>query len=245
VASEVDRLHAWLREQLIVSDGATVLDLGCGSGNDVRQFALSHPASRFIGLDRSVPEGAFPDNARFVPADLTQGIPLDDGSADAIFSVNLLECLPDRPGFLADCARVLRPGGRIVVAHFDWDTQTFDGEDIALVREIVHAFNDWKQAWMEAIDPWAGRRLWSLCSAVKDLEGEIRTYTLTTTDFSPESYGRRQAESFEALVRRGIIRKEDFDRFWGFLERSAARGEFFYSVTMYAFVGHRRPAVEA
>jgi ubiquinone/menaquinone biosynthesis C-methylase UbiE len=159
-----------------------------------------------------------------------------------VYSVNLLECVPDKLEFISECNRVLKPGGRILIAHFDWDTQTFDGEDRALVRRIVQAFNDWQQPWMVSADPWMGRRLARCMAEEGSFIGEMHAYTLLSQSFSPESYGRRQAESFEALARRGLISQDDYASFMEFLQDSAARDAFFYSVTLFAFVGHKRGA---
>lgn len=49
---------------------------------------------------------------------------------------------------MREAVRVLRRGGQLVVGHWDWDSQLFDGSDWALVRRLVHASADWQQAWM-------------------------------------------------------------------------------------------------
>jgi SAM-dependent methyltransferase len=51
----------------------------------------------------------------------------------------------DRAAWVREVARVLRPDGRLVCGHWDWDSQLREADDKALVRRVVHAFADWKQ----------------------------------------------------------------------------------------------------
>lgn len=242
---DTEGLKRWLRGLLDVPFRGTVVDAGCGQGDDLLAIAREHPETHVIGIDRSDWRGSdakecSPPNARFLLADLARPFPIQSESVDALYSVNVLECLPDQSTFLKECARVLRPNGQIVLAHFDWDTQTFDGPDRDLVRQIVQSFSDWKQAWMEAIDPWTGRRLRRLFVQSGEFVGDIRAYTLISTSFDPGSYGRRQADSFEAMVRRGIIASEQYEAFMRFQREAAAEDGFMFSVTMFAFVGRKQ-----
>jgi len=243
MAADSEEMKAWLRGLVAPRPGETFVDLGCGKGDDLNALAVAFPESLFIGLDQSEEwvrraGEATPANATFRVADVAQRLPLDDASIDGLLSINLLECVADQAGLISECSRVLRPGGQIVMAHYDWDTQTFDGPDRAFVRRIVHAFSDWQQAWMPAIDPWTGRRLHRLFAADGRFQGEVFTRTLVSVD-APESYGWRQAESFAGLVRRGLVPAEDYEAFMEFQRAAAEQGEFFYSVTMYAFVGQK------
>jgi predicted SAM-dependent methyltransferase len=53
-----------------------------------------------------------------IPWDLRQGVPLPDGSVEAIYHEHMLEHLSLRDGYLftCECARLLRPGGVLRVA---------------------------------------------------------------------------------------------------------------------------------
>ncbi|WP_434581891.1 class I SAM-dependent methyltransferase [Carbonactinospora thermoautotrophica] len=43
-------------------------------------------------------------------------LPLADASVDVVVSLQVIEHLWDQPGFVRECARVLRPGGRLIVS---------------------------------------------------------------------------------------------------------------------------------
>lgn len=167
------------------------------------------------------------------------GLPFADGAFDALFSLNLLECVPNKAALLAEMGRVLRPGGQIVCAHWDWDTQTVGGTDKALVRRIVQTFSDWQQKWMAACDGWMGRRLWPTFQRSGLFVGRIETYTLTNTVYAPGWHGYEQVQSFGALARRGLISADDYARFQADITAQASRNEYFYSITLHVYVGQR------
>ena len=99
-----------------------------------------------------------------IHGDLAKPLPIATGSVDRVVCHNTLESLPDPAGLLAEAHRALRPGGRAVIGHSDFDTLVFAGSDLALTRRLVHSYCDQQQAgWMDAVDGTIGRRLspWS------------------------------------------------------------------------------------
>lgn len=96
-----------------------VLDLACGTGLLARRLRDAFPDARVVGCDFSrgmlgratarQPDGAF---ARADAAHL----PFRDGAFDAVVSTEALHWFPDQVGALAECRRVVVPGGRVLVA---------------------------------------------------------------------------------------------------------------------------------
>lgn len=101
--------------------GATVLDVASGPGN-VAIALIAAGARRVVALDLSynmLAEGArrgYPDVA-FVNGD-AMALPFPDASFDAVTISFGLRNVPEPPVALAEFARVLRPGGRVVIAEF-------------------------------------------------------------------------------------------------------------------------------
>lgn len=87
-----------------------VLDLGCGE----RPYADLFGAAYCIGIDCST-TGARPD----IVAD-AQRLPLAGGCVDLVFCSQVLEHVTDPAALLAECARVLRPGGALVLSAPFW-----------------------------------------------------------------------------------------------------------------------------
>lgn len=97
----------------------TVLDLGTGTGR--LPVAAAPFVARAIGVDR---DPAMLESARrrargfgnveFFEAELT-GLPVDDDSVDLAVLSLVLHFVPEPARVLAEAARTLRPGGRLVV----------------------------------------------------------------------------------------------------------------------------------
>jgi ubiquinone/menaquinone biosynthesis C-methylase UbiE len=114
-------------------DGALrVLDLGCGSGASTRALLEAWAAQRgssdglsLTGVDAS--EGMvtqarakqWPENVTLVVSDaVTHLASLPSGSVDGVLGCYLLRNVPDRAALVAEVARVLRPGGGVVIHDY-------------------------------------------------------------------------------------------------------------------------------
>ncbi|MFG1928694.1 class I SAM-dependent methyltransferase [Cryptosporangium sp. NPDC048952] len=103
--------------------GATVLDLGCGTGRALPALrAAVGPTGTILGVDITPEMLAVArrrgDAACFalVLAD-ARHLPLADRRVDAIFAAGLIQHLPDPQAGLTELARITRPGGSLIVFH--------------------------------------------------------------------------------------------------------------------------------
>jgi arsenite methyltransferase len=108
-----------------IDAGETLLDLGCGAGIDTILAAQrTGPNGRVIALDflpemlertTTAAEDAGLDTIQPLEGDI-EAIPLPDGSVDHVISNGVINLAPRKARVLAECARVLRPGGKLTLA---------------------------------------------------------------------------------------------------------------------------------
>lgn len=132
-------LHEEVREKFygcgspipLVLEGATVLDLGCGSGRDT--FLLSKlvgEKGKVIGVDMTAEQlavasrhreyharkfGFAASNVRLVQGYLEDlaGAGIESGSVDVVISNCVMNLSPDKPRAFSEIFRVLKPGGEL------------------------------------------------------------------------------------------------------------------------------------
>ena len=133
----------WFQRHVIAYDyvvrfvrGARVLDAGCGEGYGTDR--LTSVASHVTGVDLEEPvirrAAARYPRARFDTANLVS-LPYEDAAFDAVVSLQVIEHLHSPQEFLSECARVLVPGGLLVISTPNRLTFSPDG-----LRNPFHTF---------------------------------------------------------------------------------------------------------
>jgi SAM-dependent methyltransferase len=96
--------------------GATVLEAGCGEGYGAA--ALREQARQVLALDAD-PQAARHAARTYPGVSVVQGdlqrLPLADSAVEVVSNLQVIEHLYDQEGFLAECARVLRPAGSLLI----------------------------------------------------------------------------------------------------------------------------------
>ncbi|MCI4650495.1 methyltransferase domain-containing protein [Phaeodactylibacter sp.] len=109
-----------------VEPGEHVLDAGCGNGGSslwlaaqksVRVTGITPVATQVATAEKQASERKLTHLCRFFEGNYCQ-VPLEDSSLDVIWACESLCHAEDKAAFYREAARLLKPGGRIVIAEY-------------------------------------------------------------------------------------------------------------------------------
>lgn len=119
-----EQLTDLLIRTLAPRPGQRVLDVGCGVGqpavslarvHDVEVVGVSISRNQVAQATRRAARARLGDRVRFDHADAAE-LPFDDASFDTAWAIESMLHMPDKRKVLSEMKRVVRPGGRVVIA---------------------------------------------------------------------------------------------------------------------------------
>jgi SAM-dependent methyltransferase len=226
-----------VREALAARPGERILDVGCGPGFYVSELVDEvGPSGSIVGIDSS------PDmltlarrrceghpNVEFREGDAASP-PVEQGTFDAVVSVQVLEYVPDATGALAAMGRTLKPGGRIVVWDTDFATVSWRSSDPARMERVLRAFDD------HLAHPSLPQTLSARMRAAGFEDVGFKGHCFAAAELNPETIGGAFLPMIANYVpgHRGVT-KEEAQAWEAEQHELAERGEFFFSGTQFCF----------
>lgn len=107
-----------------VPQPAAILDVGCGTGRLLRSAEQRFPTAALEGIDASAgmvrhAQAVLPARSRIrIQMATAEKLPFANGQFDLVFSTMTFHHWDDQRGCIGEVARVLKPGGRWLLADF-------------------------------------------------------------------------------------------------------------------------------
>uniref|UniRef100_A0A7S1NF04 Methyltransferase type 11 domain-containing protein n=1 Tax=Eutreptiella gymnastica TaxID=73025 RepID=A0A7S1NF04_9EUGL len=128
-----------------------ILDAGCGIGGSSRSMARMFPKAQLTGITLSpfqqqratalTASAGLSDRVAFRVEDAMK-TSFPDNTFDVVYSMESGEHMPDKKGFVAECMRVLKPGGVLVMAvwcHREVPPQ-LNKSEVSLLEKIYKVY---------------------------------------------------------------------------------------------------------
>ena len=246
-AFDQQKVNTALKEVLSPAPGERILEVGCGSGLLCRLMAPAvAPEGKVTGMDIS-PEFIKIARDYAIHADLSDSIqwgagraealPFQDAKFDGVLAARLLLHVSNPESVLSELTRVVRPGGRVVVMDWDFETLAVDHSNRELTRRLLHWRCDHHGG-----NNWSGRQLWRLMVA----SGLINVKTVPIVSVAQRENDSLTLSLFRAAqVARdgGAIASKEYDNWVMELSSSLATGCFFASMVYFIVIGERNKEV--
>jgi ubiquinone/menaquinone biosynthesis C-methylase UbiE len=239
-------------DRLRVAAGATVLEIGCGSGEDALTLAYAVGSTgRVLAVDpsqtmlREAREkgaaaaaahghvgGSAPAIIEVVCASVL-ALPFGDASCDGCRADRVLQHVTDPTRAVAEMARVLRPEGVLLICDTDWDTLVVDHPDRDMTRTVL------RKCAQSMTNGAIGRELARHCvdAGLRDVGVEAMTLIFRDLELADAVVGLRRAAL--ALAENGEVDLDELADWLSRLEDLQRRGRYFCAVTGFAAWGIR------
>lgn len=236
----VRRRHAVL-ECLEPEHGDTIADIGCGNGMLTQELARAVGNNgKIIGIEPSVDMRKlaiercrdFP-NVEFLDG-VANLLPLEDGTIDKAVSLQVFEYLKHLPGAVSEAHRVLKPGGRLVVGDFEFDTWSWYSADPVRMDAMMEA---WDKHLVE-------RRVPAILGDILDNNGfvleQVKAVPFNDTKMAPDGLAFMMLHLMESYAINNELIEDSVANAWAEEQKElAANGQFFFSITHFEVVARK------
>jgi len=224
-------------ELMNIKPGDQLLDAGCGPGIDTIELArLIDDTGHVYGID--VDKDMLAEANALAEKENLQGrithqlaevlkLPFETNQLDACRAERLFQVLPsstNKEQVLDELLRVVKPGGRIVLADTDWATASVDFGDTAFERRMMGFFAETMRP-----NAYAGRQFFRMLKQRAANNIEIEVFPMIVTDYGQTPFGDWLCGE---AVEKSIASKDEMMNWKNLLANDNKSGEFYCTVNM-------------
>lgn len=161
-------------------------------------------------------------------------LPFADAEFDVLVSTQVYEYVADIATALNEAARVLRPGGRLLIVATDWESSVWNNSDDARMSRVLEA---WREHGADSRLPRSLPK--RLRNAGMTLD-RVQIIPIINLAYDANTYSHSM---ISVLAKFGVGRQgftaQELQEWADDLKRFGERGEYFFSVNRYAYLARR------
>lgn len=238
--SSVQRLRQWAVDATRPVPGETAIDVGSGTGTVAQLLAGLLDPGQVTGVEPNAEMRAEAERraaAAGSPATFVEGVatslPFEDATVDLVWCERVLQHLDDPQGAVTEMARVLRPGGRVVLLDSDHATRVTADLDLVVEEKLRNVFLSLSP------NARAARHIpRQLRDAGLEMDADVGSAALVL----PQHVERRAVlltMVAGVAVKEGVVSEDEARAAIEGFTAAAQEGVAFSAVTMFGFVGRK------
>jgi ubiquinone/menaquinone biosynthesis C-methylase UbiE len=238
---DVQEVNQKLCQAVAAKPGERLLEVGSGSGVLCRMLAPQlQQAGCIVGVDIS-PEMTAEARKYALSAGIHAGIAFETGAAEALpysdasfdgaIAVRLLLHVSDPDLVIREMARVVKPGGKILVMDWDFDTVTVDHPDREQTRRLLHWRSD-----QHGGNNWSGRQLWRRMQVAGLRNLSVHPW-VTVTHSEADGLTQSLWRAAQVACEGGAISPDEQEAWVNELKGCIQAGTFFASIVYFIVMG--------
>jgi ubiquinone/menaquinone biosynthesis C-methylase UbiE len=232
----------------------SVLDVGCGTGDDVLSIAgvVGGTTGYVVGVDSSekmIAEARKRNHEKIMQAggggrrgteiklpvefyvgNANHQLDFSDNTFDCSRAERLLMHLDDPTKAISEMVRVTKPAGRIVVFDLDWDGIIINHNNRILTRKVIHLMCD------NIKNGWIGRQLPTLFkqAGLKNINTIAHTIIPHFNFFIQICNGM-----MKNALQTGALTENEYNQMWSYLEKTNLDGSFLVAIPGFIVCGQK------
>ena len=227
-----------------IRPSSRILDVGCGTGDDTIAMAqLVGPDGEAVGLDSSqtmIEEAERRALAAGLRVTFAQGdafqLPFGENEFDGCRADRTFQHLRDPQRALSEMVRVLKRGGRLVIADPDHESHVLDTP----YPEVTRRFFAFRASTFQAGG--IAHQLYALFQACGLVDVTVEAATRVDTDFAAINAIMHFDGGMRMAQQHGVVTAAEADVWIAYVEEAANAGRFFHAVTHFITTGTKPEA---
>lgn len=228
-------------EQMHLVSGASVLEVGCGMGEDAIALAKQVGSTgKVTAVDRSQmmlhQAIASTENLslpiEFILADAQQ-LPFADQIFDAARVDRTLQHIEHPQSAIAEMVRVVRPGGWVVAIEPDWGTFVVDSDQRPLTRQLLNLWCD------NFPCGWIGRHLFRYFRQAGLTDLQVNPETIVFTEFELADQILALTQTAHKAIETNIASQPEIQNWLSEIQQFNQSKQFFCSFTVFIVSGKK------